>query len=105
MGPLNSKIPRGKKVKIESIMAMAEELERFSSAQDTANFLCISRRHLLVMARRGMGGAYSLGTGTKRKVWVFRLSEVSQAITGGHSVGNIMSSTRCGSMASAVPAE
>ncbi len=68
-------------------------IEPFTSAEDTAKFLCVSRRHLLVMARRGMRGAYSLGTGTQRKVWVFRLSEVSQAITGG------------GTMASAVPAE
>lgn len=67
--------------------------EAFSSAEDTAKFLCITRRHLLVMARRGMRGAYGLGNG-KRKVWVFRLSEVSQAITGSG-----------GSMASAVPAE
>ncbi len=66
---------------IDAILAMAE-IESFSSAEDTAKFLCISRRHLLVMARRGMRGAYGLGTGTQRKVWVFLLSEVSQAITG-----------------------
>jgi hypothetical protein len=45
------------------------------------------------MARRGMPGAYDIGTGTTRGLWVFRLSEVSQAITGG------------GRMAAAVPAE
>ena len=72
---------------------MNSTIESFSSAEDTARFLCITRRHLLVMARRGMRGAYGLGTGTKRKVWVFRLSEVSQAVTGGAR------------MASAVPAE
>lgn len=69
-------------------------LEPFSSAEDTARFLCVSRRHLLVMARRGMRGAYSLGTGSKRKLWVFRLSEVSHAIT-----------LRRDRIASAVPAE
>jgi hypothetical protein len=68
-------------------------IEPFTSAEDTATFLCISRRHLLVMARRGMPGAYDIGTGTTRGLWVFRLSEVSQAITGG------------GRMAAAVPAE
>jgi hypothetical protein len=68
-------------------------IEPFTSADDTAKFLCISRKHLLVMARKGMHGAYPLGTGTKRKVWVFRLSEVSRAITSG------------GNMAAAVPAE
>jgi hypothetical protein len=77
-------------------------LEPFSSAQDTARFLCISRRHLLVMARRGMPGAYSLGTGSTRKLWVFRLSEVSQGIVGdNHSKPTF----RRDRMASAVPAE
>ena len=90
---------------IESMMAMADDIEPFSSAEDTAKFLCISRRHLLAMARRGMRGAYGLGTGATRRVWVFRLSEVSQAITGGYSVGHGKPSARCANMASAVPAE
>jgi hypothetical protein len=42
--------------------------------------LAISRRHLLLLARKGIGGAYALGTGTKRRIWVFRLSELAAAI-------------------------
>jgi hypothetical protein len=48
--------------------------EPFVSADEAAQFLCVKRRHLLALARRGMAGAYALGAGGKRKVWVFRLS-------------------------------
>jgi hypothetical protein len=55
-------------------------LEPFVSADDAAEFLCVKRRFLLELARRGIAGAYALGTGTKRKVWVFRLSELAASI-------------------------
>jgi hypothetical protein len=66
-------------------------LEPFVSADRAAEFLGISRRLLLTMARRGLRGAYNLGTGTKRKLWVFRLSELSAGLTAGGSVfaGNV----------------
>jgi hypothetical protein len=51
--------------------------ERFVSADEAAQFLSVKRRYLLALARSGMAGAYPLGTGTKRKTWVFRLSELS----------------------------
>lgn len=54
--------------------------EPFVSAEDAAQFLAISRRHLLLLARKGIGGAYGLGTGTKRKIWVFRLSELAASV-------------------------
>ncbi len=54
--------------------------EPFVSAEGAAQFLAISRRHLLVLARKGIAGAYALGTGTKRRIWVFRLSELAAAI-------------------------
>ena len=54
--------------------------EPFVSAETAAQFLSISRRHLLALARKGIAGAYALGTGTKRTVWVFRLSELSGAV-------------------------
>ena len=54
--------------------------EPFVSAESAAQFLSISRRHLLALARKGMAGAYALGTGTKRTVWVFRLSELAGSI-------------------------
>jgi hypothetical protein len=55
-------------------------LEPFVSAEKAARFLDIERRYLLVLARKGIAGAYALGTGTKRKIWVFRLSELASAI-------------------------
>jgi hypothetical protein len=54
--------------------------EPFVSAEEAAHFLSIKRRYLLTLARRGIAGAYALGTGTMRRVWVFRLSELAAAI-------------------------
>ena len=54
--------------------------EPFVSADDAAVFLSISRRYLLALARGGLAGAYALGTGAQRKIWVFRLSELADAI-------------------------
>ena len=36
--------------------------------------------YLLELSRRGIAGAYALGTGGKRKVWVFRLSELAASV-------------------------
>ena len=55
--------------------------EPFVSADEAAKFLSVKRRYLLSLARRGMAGAYPLGTGTKRKIWVFRLSELAISVT------------------------
>jgi hypothetical protein len=55
-------------------------LEPFVSADEAAQFLCVKRRFLLELARRGIAGAYSLGTGNKRKIWVFRLSELAASL-------------------------
>jgi hypothetical protein len=54
--------------------------EPFVSADEAAQFLCVKRRYLLELARRGIAGAYALGTGGKRKVWVFRLSELAASV-------------------------
>src|SRR6516164_3934154 len=54
--------------------------EPFVSAEEAARFLSVKRRQLLALARRGLAGAYPLGTGTVRKVWVFRLSELADAV-------------------------
>ncbi len=56
--------------------------EPFVSPDEAARFLSVKRRYLLVLARKGIAGAYALGTGTKRKIWVFRLSELATAIVG-----------------------
>ena len=55
--------------------------EPFVSAQTAADFLSVSRRFLLSLARQGIAGAYPLGSGSGvRHIWVFRLSELSMAI-------------------------
>ncbi len=54
--------------------------EPFTSAEEAARFLSINRRLLLSLARRGIAGAYALGTGETRHVWVFRLSELAAAV-------------------------
>jgi hypothetical protein len=54
--------------------------EPFVSAQEAAKFVGISRRFLTELARRGIAGAYPIGTGELRKTWVFRLSELAAAI-------------------------
>ena len=59
----------------------AGDPERFVSADEAAQFLAINRRHLLVLARNGIRGAYPAGSGSKRNHWVFRLSELAAAIT------------------------
>jgi len=56
--------------------------EPFVSADEAARFLSIKRRYLLALARRGIVGAYALGTESTRKIWVFRLSELAASITG-----------------------
>jgi len=54
--------------------------EPFVSADEAAQFLSIKRRYLLELSRRGIAGSYALGTGSKRKVWVFRLSELATSV-------------------------
>jgi excisionase family DNA binding protein len=54
--------------------------EPFVSADEAAKFLGIKRRFLLSLARQGVVGAYALGTGGIRRVWVFRLSELAETI-------------------------
>ena len=54
--------------------------EPFVSADQAAQFLGVKRRYVLELARRGIDGAYALGIGTKRKIWVFRLSELAASV-------------------------
>lgn len=61
----------------------AGEPESFVSAEKAAEFLSVKRRYLLALARGGIAGAYPLGTGTQRKTWVFRLSELAAAVSQG----------------------
>jgi hypothetical protein len=45
--------------------------EPFVSAEEAAQFLCVKRRYLLELARRGIAGAYALGTGASAKSGCF----------------------------------
>jgi len=56
-------------------------VEPYVSAEEAAKFLAVPRRFLLSLARMGIAGAYPLGTGQLRKRWVFRLSELGDAIS------------------------
>ena len=50
--------------------------EQFVSTAAAAEYLGINRRFLLALARRGIAGAYPIGTGEIRHTWVFKLSEL-----------------------------
>lgn len=54
--------------------------EPFVSAEEAVKFVPVKRRHLLALARKGIAGAYPLDPKARRKVWVFRLSELVEAI-------------------------
>jgi hypothetical protein len=54
--------------------------EGFVSAEAAARFLGVKRRLLLALARKGIAGAYPIGTGEVRRTWIFRLSELGIAI-------------------------
>lgn len=58
--------------------------EPYVSAQKAADFLGIRKRFLLDLARQGIAGSYSIGTGEQRKRWIFRLSELGIAIDHRH---------------------
>lgn len=75
--------------------------EPFVSADEAARFLSVKRRHLLTLARTGLAGAYALGTGTQRKIWVFRLSELANAIANPNSL--IPKPTKCVTIRSGSP--
>ncbi len=55
------------------------EIEPFVDADKAAEFLVITRRRVLEMARAGEIPAHAIGEG-KRKMWRFRLSELAEAI-------------------------
>ncbi len=54
--------------------------EPFVSADEAVKFLPVTRRHLLTLARNGIAGAYPLDAHARRRRWVFRLSELAEAI-------------------------
>jgi len=64
----------------EGSKQVPETPEPFVSADEAAQFLSVKRRYLLELSRGGIAGAYALGTGRKRKIWVFRLSELAASV-------------------------
>ena len=58
-----------------------ESPEPFVSAAYAAQFLSVKRPFLLSLARRGIAGSYCVGTGERRRRWIFRISELVAAIT------------------------
>jgi hypothetical protein len=66
-------------------MNAGSQPEPFVAADTVAAFLCIKRRQVLEMARRGVIPCHPLkaqGMGT-RTIWRFRLTEVADAIVCG----------------------
>lgn len=56
-----------------------EDREPFVDAVRAADFLALSPRRVLALARRGAIPAHPIGNG-QRRVWRFRLSEVASAV-------------------------
>jgi hypothetical protein len=58
---------------------ITQPFERFVNADEAAEFLSITRRRVLDLARRKLLPSHSIGAGARR-VWRFRLSELSNAV-------------------------
>jgi hypothetical protein len=57
-----------------------ETPEGFVDADEAAKFLFLTRRRILELARAGKLPGHPIGDGTRR-VWRFRLSELTAAVT------------------------
>jgi hypothetical protein len=53
--------------------------EQFVDADEAGNFLCLTRRRVLELARAGKLPGHPIGDGARR-VWRFRLSEIAAAV-------------------------
>ena len=58
---------------------LSREIEPFVDASKAAEFLVITRRRVLEMARAGEVPGHAIGEG-KRRMWRFRLSELAEAV-------------------------
>lgn len=54
-------------------------MESFVTAQEAAEFLAITKRRVLELARAGQIPAHPIGNG-ERKTWRFRLSELADSL-------------------------
>jgi excisionase family DNA binding protein len=55
--------------------------EPYITADQVAQYLSITRRQVLEMTRRGTLPGHPLGTGSSRRVWRYRLSEIDAALS------------------------
>jgi len=61
-------------------MSAVEQLEPFVDVDAVAAFLCVERRQVLEMTRKGIIPAHPLGTGKHRRVWRYKISEVDATV-------------------------
>jgi predicted DNA-binding transcriptional regulator AlpA len=66
---------------MECRVSPLEQPEPFVDSSAVAAFLCLERRQVLEMARRGAIPAYSASLGSRRRMWRFRLSEIADAMS------------------------
>lgn len=62
--------------------------EPFEPPEIAAKHIGVTRRRLLELARRGIRGAYPLVPNRERRSWVFRISELDDAITEGYKIAS-----------------
>ena len=56
--------------------------ERFVDVAAAAEFMSVSPRYVMDLARRGAIPGHPLAIGSKRKIWRFRLSEIAECLAG-----------------------
>jgi hypothetical protein len=61
-------------------MSPTRDLERFVDADRASEFLSLTRRRILELARSGKLPGHPVGDG-RRRVWRFRLSELANAVS------------------------
>jgi len=64
------------------VLAETTALERFSTPEDIARHLQITRRQVLQAARQNLLPAHPVSFGGRRRIWRFKISEVDAAIAG-----------------------
>ncbi len=58
--------------------------ENFVDADEAANFLSLTRRHILELTRSGKLPGHPIGDGARR-IWRFRLSELAEKVGSLHN--------------------
>jgi hypothetical protein len=71
-------------------MSAFEKPEPFVDVDAVAAFLCVERRQVLAMTRKGIIPAHPLGTGEHRKVWRYKISEVDATVVSGTRKGGAL---------------